>query len=113
MIQSIKLIIILISLCLSVSVAGQQKAPTESQCKEMVAGMLQAMKSAPMKTDRDKQSAREVIEKAEKIVKDNRARGLSECESWAAIGKIVKDNRARGVSECESWAAIGKLVTTQ
>lgn len=89
MIQSTKLIIILISLCLSVSVAGQQKAPTESQCKEMVAGMLEAMKFAPMKTDRDKQSAREVIEKAEKIVKDNRARGVSECESWAAIGKLV------------------------
>ena len=89
MIQSIKLTIVLISLCLSVPVAGQQKAPTESQCKEMVAGMLQIMKSTPLKTDRDKQSAREVIEKAEKIIKDNRARGLSECESWAAIGTLV------------------------
>lgn len=89
MIQSFKLILILISLCLSVSVSGQQKAPTESQCKEMVTGMLQTMKSTPLKTDRDKQGAREVIEKAEKIVKDNRARGLSECESWAAIGKLV------------------------
>lgn len=89
MIQSIKLILTLISLCLSVSAASQQKAPTEGQCKEMVAGMLQVMKSAPMKTDRDKQGAREVIENAERIVKDNRARGLSECESWAAIGKLV------------------------
>jgi hypothetical protein len=33
MIQSIKLTIVLISLCLSVPVASQQKAPTESQCK--------------------------------------------------------------------------------
>ena len=51
--------------------------------------MIQAMRSAPLKTERHKQGAREVVAKAKKIVKDNRARGLSECESWAAIGKLV------------------------
>jgi len=31
----------------------------------------------------------EVIERVEKLVRENRKRGVSECESWAAIGRIV------------------------
>jgi hypothetical protein len=55
----------------------------------MVNGMLQSMKSAPMRTDRDRQGANEVIGRAEKIVSDNRSRGASECDSWRAIGDLV------------------------
>lgn len=68
---------------------AQPKTPTEAQCRDMVNGMIQTMKSAPMDKERDRQGAQAVIERAEKIVKDNRARGVSECESWAAIGKLV------------------------
>ena len=68
---------------------AQQKPPTEAQCRDVVNGMLQAMKSAQMKSERDKQGAQVVIDRAEKIVRDNRARGASECESWAAIGNLV------------------------
>jgi hypothetical protein len=89
MIDATRFFAILTILIFSGLVMAQQKAPTESQCKDMVTGMLQAMKSAPMKTDRDKKGAQEITDRAEKIVKDNRARGMSECESWAAIGKLV------------------------
>ncbi len=77
-------------MCLATTpVAAQHKTPTESQCREMVNGMLQTMKSAPMETERDKKGSKEIIERAEKIVRENRARGASECESWAAIGRLV------------------------
>jgi len=46
--------------------------PTETQCRDTVNGILQSMKSAPMRTDRDRQGANEVIGRAEKIVSDNR-----------------------------------------
>lgn len=68
---------------------AQHKAPTEVQCHDMVNSMLQFMKSAPLKTESDKQGAKVVIDRAEKLVKDNRTRGASECESWAAISKLV------------------------
>jgi transposase len=68
---------------------AQQKQPTEAQCREAVNTMMQMMKSPPVEKEKDRQRAKEVIERAEKIVRDNRARGASECESWAAIGKIV------------------------
>ena len=68
---------------------AQHKAPTETQCRDMVNGMLLSMKSAPMRTERDRQGANEVIGRAEKIVSDNRSRGASECDSWRAIGDLV------------------------
>ena len=71
------------------SAVAAQKTPTEAQCRSMVDGMVQAMKSAPLEKERDKQGARVVIERVEKVVKENRARGVSECESWAAVSKII------------------------
>ena len=69
---------------------AQHKQPTEAQCREVVNGMLQAMKSSlPQMPERDRKGAQEMIDKAEKIVRDNRARGAKECDSWAAIGNLV------------------------
>lgn len=76
-------------LLLSATAMAAEKTPTEAQCREMVNGMVQAMKSAPLEKERDKEGARVVIERVERIVKENRSRSVSECESWAAIGKIV------------------------
>jgi hypothetical protein len=68
---------------------AQHKTPTEAQCRDMVNGMLQSMQSAPMRSERDRQGAREATDRAEKIVRDNRSRGASECDSWRAIGDLV------------------------
>ena len=67
---------------------AQHKTPTEAQCREMVNGMLQQMKAAKM-PERDRKGAQEVIDRAEKVVRENRARGASECDSWGAIANIV------------------------
>lgn len=64
-------------------------APSEAQCREMVDSMLQTMKTVPVERERDRREARVVLDKAEKIVRDNRQKGVSECETWAAIGKLV------------------------
>ncbi len=78
-----------VAIIASMPAMAQHKTPTEAQCREMVNGMLQSMKSVPMRTERDRQGAREVTDRAEKIVRDNRARGASECDSWRAVGDLV------------------------
>lgn len=69
--------------------AAQHKSPTEDQCRQMVEGMVQMVKTAPMKTERDKKDAQAILERVEKIVKENRARGGTECDSWRAVGKFA------------------------
>ncbi|WP_374438415.1 hypothetical protein [Inhella sp.] len=79
-------------LCLAVLAAGasaQSKGPTEAQCRNLTDAMLDTMKSTPLKTEKDKQGARELIERVEKLVKGNRARGVPECETYAAMAKII------------------------
>ena len=39
--------------------------------------------------ERDKLGARVVIERVEKVVRENRSRGGSECKSWGAVSKII------------------------
>ena len=58
---------------------AQQTSPSEEQCQQMVNNMIQALKSAQLETERDKKDASALIERTEKILKDNRARGRSEC----------------------------------
>lgn len=68
---------------------AQHKTPTEAQCREMVNSMLQTMRTVPIEREADRKGAREVTERAEKVVRDNRARGASECDSWGQIMNIV------------------------
>lgn len=68
---------------------AQHKSPTEAQCRQMVEGMIQTIKSTPLTTERDRRDVRAVLERVEKVVSENRSRGASECESWSAISKIV------------------------
>jgi hypothetical protein len=87
--NAIRILIVCAMLVPAMSAMAQHKTPSEAQCREMVNGMLQSMKSAPMRTERDRQGANEVIGRAEKIVIDNRSRGASERDSWRAIGDLV------------------------
>jgi len=68
---------------------AQSKSPTEAQCREVINGMVTSMKSAPLEREKDKQGAKALIERVEKLIRDNRAKGVSECETWASISKIV------------------------
>ncbi len=67
---------IAVFLLLPFAALAQSGQPTEAQCRQMNDGMLQQMKSAPM-PEKDKQSAKPVIERAEKLIRDNRARRVS------------------------------------
>lgn len=87
--NAIRIMTACVVLAAAMPAMAQHKTPTEAQCRDTVNGMLQSMKSAPMRTERDKQGARELTDRAEKIVKDNRSRGASECDSWRAIGDLV------------------------
>jgi len=82
------LILMAAALAAAAPAFAQPKTPTEAQCREMVNGMLQQMKAAKM-PERDRKGAQEVIDRAEKVVRENRARGASECDSWGAIANIV------------------------
>ena len=68
---------------------GQNQALTDAQCRNMTDAMVTSMKSAPLDKEKDKQSARALIERAEKLIRENKAKGVSECQTWAAISKMV------------------------
>lgn len=85
----VALLVVVIGIPAAVPCRAADGQPTEAQCRTMVDGMLQTMKDTPLKTEQDRRGAKEVIEKVENLVRDNRKRGVSECESWAAIGHIV------------------------
>jgi flagellar basal body L-ring protein FlgH len=69
--------------------SGQSKGPTEAQCREMTNSMVSSMKSAPLEKEKDKQSAKAIIDRTEKLIRDHRARGVGDCETWASISKMV------------------------
>ncbi len=64
------------------------KPPTEAQCRQMVDGMVQVMRTKPPPDKRDK-DVDALLARVEKEVAENRARGRSECDSWAYISKAV------------------------
>lgn len=68
---------------------AQSKGPTEAQCREMVHGMVSSMKSAPLEKEKDKQGAKALIDRVEKLIQQGRTKGVSECETWAAISKMI------------------------
>lgn len=68
---------------------GQGASPSEAQCREMTDSMVRSMKTAPLTTEKDRQGARALIEKVEKAVRENRARGVMECQTWAVVAKMV------------------------
>lgn len=69
--------------------SGQNKAPTEPQCREMTNGMVNSMKSTPLEKEKDKQAAKALVDRVEKLIRDNRARGVSECETWASVSRMI------------------------
>lgn len=68
---------------------AQHKSPTEDQCRQMVSSMIQSVKSTKLETERDKKDAKLLLERIEKILQDNRARGATECASWDAIMQMT------------------------
>jgi len=82
----------LVAVALALASAGagaQQKAPDQAQCQAMVGAMLESMRSTPLAKQKDRKASRELTERVERMVQENRARGVAECETWAAISKAV------------------------
>jgi hypothetical protein len=77
------------ALSISLTAVAEYKAPTEAQCREMVSGMMQAMRSTTPVTEEDKKRHAEYLARLEKKLAEIRARGGGECELWAAIADHV------------------------
>ncbi len=71
--------------------SAQSKGPTDAQCREMTNEMVKSMKSAPLEKEKDRQSAKVQIDRAEKLITDNRVKGVSACETWAALSKQISN----------------------
>ena len=71
------------------SAMAQHKSPTEVHCRQMVASMVQTLKSTKLETERDKKTASELLGRIEKTLQEHRARGASDCASWDAIINIA------------------------
>jgi hypothetical protein len=65
------------------------KEQQENRCRTMNAEMLRIMKSTPLKTERDIKDVAELIARVEKMLSDNRSRGVDECRSWGDLNHIV------------------------
>lgn len=75
----------------SAGTSAQQKTPSQiqSECQAMVGARLEAARSDPVVRQRDRRAARDLIEKMDRLVQENRARGVAECETLAALNKLV------------------------
>lgn len=68
---------------------SQSKGPSDAQCRDMTNAMVSTMKSTPLEKEKDKQSAKALIDQVEKLIRDNRAKGVSDCDTWASISKMI------------------------
>lgn len=84
-------VMLAMSLSTTVFTTGSASAQgmTEAQCRLMIDTMLERMKTTPMPNERDRQGAQAVIDRVDRLVRDNRARRVAECETWAAFSKIL------------------------
>lgn len=61
----------------------------QPRCREAIESMLNMMKSTPLDKPRDIERNRELIAVVEKMLADNRGRGVDECRSWADFSRIL------------------------
>ncbi len=61
----------------------------ENRCRSAIESMLQTMKATPLKSERESKDVAELITRVEKMLSDNRSRGIEECRSWGDLNHIV------------------------
>ena len=68
---------------------AQHRPPDAAQCRQMVEAMVQTMKSTPVERAQDQARHRALLDQVDRLIRDHRARGVGDCETWAAIGKMI------------------------
>lgn len=79
----------LLSACAIVPAAAQHRSPDAAQCRQMVDVMVRTVKSTHVERPQEKERHRALIEQMDQLIRDHRARGLGDCDTWAAISKMM------------------------
>lgn len=59
--------------------------PDERNCTQAIALAQKTLKEMPAKSTRDKEGLQQLTEKQEKLITENRSKGVSECEIWRQV----------------------------
>lgn len=73
----------------SLEVSAENRQPSEAQCTQMINSMSQMIASTPLTTEKEKRDHALLTDKLDQLLRENRRKKVSECESWAAINKII------------------------
>lgn len=76
---------IILSCLLGLALPAQANQPDEKNCTQAIAAAQQQLQAMPATTPRDKQDLQQLQSSQEKIIADNRRRGVSECQTWSQI----------------------------
>lgn len=72
--------------CLATIALPAVAAPSDEQsCTKAIALAQKALEDIPAETPRDKEGVRKLKEKQEKLIAENRRKGLSECQIWGLV----------------------------
>jgi hypothetical protein len=61
----------------------------QARCRQAIDMMLRTIRDTPLERPRDVEDAGKVIARVEKMLADNRSRGVDDCTSWGELGRIV------------------------
>lgn len=60
-------------------------APDEKQCAQAIAAAQRTLNEMPAKTAREKEDLQRLKERQEKLIADNRSKGVGECRTWTQV----------------------------
>ncbi|MDH3461176.1 MAG: hypothetical protein OEM00_09425 [Burkholderiaceae bacterium] len=73
-------------LCLAYAALPAVAAPPEERnCTEAIAEAQKALREMPAEKLRDKARLQQMKEKQDKLIADNRSKGVSECQTWGQV----------------------------
>ncbi len=61
----------------------------QARCRQAIDMMLRHMRNTPLERPRDVEDVGKLIAKVERMLADNRSKGVDDCTSWSEFGRIV------------------------
>ena len=72
--------------CLAgIALSAVAAPPDEQNCTKAIALAQKALEDIPAETPRDKEGLRKLKEKQQKLITENRRKGVSECQIWGLV----------------------------
>jgi len=69
----------------SIALPAVAATPDEQNCTQAIALAQKTLEEMQVKTVRDKEGLQELKEKQDKLITENRRKGVSECQIWGLV----------------------------